>query len=70
MRTTAEIEKLQRELSPNEDLTRYAGRWVAVREGRVVATAKDLSTLRAQDGVRDDDVVIPVSPARAGALVV
>lgn len=45
---------------PKEDLTPYAGHWVALRDGYVIASALDAVTLRAQPEIHEDDVLIPV----------
>lgn len=42
------------------NLAEYAGRWVAVRRGNVVAAADSLSELRENPEVRRDDVVFVV----------
>ena len=50
----------QQQLAPKEDLAPYAGQWVALRDGYVVASALDAVTLRQNPEVRDDDVLVPV----------
>jgi Family of unknown function (DUF5678) len=44
-------------------LERYAGKWVAVRGGEVIASAGDYDTLMADDSVRSTDAVYHVPPA-------
>ncbi|HEX8745120.1 MAG TPA: DUF5678 domain-containing protein [Thermoleophilaceae bacterium] len=41
---------------------KYAGRWIAVREGVVVADANSLEELTSDQRVRDDDAVYHVPP--------
>ena len=55
-----ELAERQRELAPKEDLSPYAGQWVALRNGYVVASALDAVTLRKEANVREDDVLLPV----------
>ena len=50
----------QSDLVIREDLTPYAGSWVAIRDGTVVASALDSVELRDKPGVHDDDVLMPV----------
>lgn len=52
-----------------EDLAPYSGSWVAVREGKVVASALDAIELRDQPGVRDDDWLILVPSGTDGAFL-
>jgi hypothetical protein len=53
-----------------ENLDRYDGRWVAVREGRVVADAGDEQALRADPRVRDGDEVYPVGDPPSGFYMI
>ena len=68
MPTIHEVERSQRELAPKEDLSPYAGKWVALREGKVVASARSLRALRADDKVEPSDLVRPV-PRGGGAFI-
>lgn len=68
MKTAEEIQELQRGLFPKQDLTRFAGRWVALRDGHVIAHASTLAALEAHPAVRPDDVLTPV-PRGGGAFV-
>jgi hypothetical protein len=43
-----------------EALGQYAGQWVALRDGQVVAAAETLEELRENPGVRRDDAVFVV----------
>jgi len=52
-----------------EDLTPYAGSWVAIRDGKVVATALDAVELRETDDVREDDFLMPVPDSAAGVFI-
>jgi hypothetical protein len=53
-----------------QDLDRYDGRWVAVRDGRVVADAEDEVALRADPRVRDGDDVYPVGEPPSGFYMI
>jgi hypothetical protein len=61
-----EIERLQQQLAPKEDLSPYAGQWVALRDGMVVASDIDPMRLRENPDVRGDDVIIPVGDPEGG----
>jgi hypothetical protein len=52
-----------------EDLTSYAGSWVAIRDGKVIASALDSVELRDNPEVRDDDLLMPVPDGAAGIFV-
>ncbi len=52
-----------------EDLTPYAGSWVAIRDGKVVASALDSVELRDNPDVREDDFLMPVPDGAAGILI-
>jgi hypothetical protein len=52
------------------DLDRYDGRWVAVRDGRVVAHAEDEQALRADPAVRDGDDVYPIGDPPSGFCMI
>ncbi len=56
-----DVENAQEALVPRDELEPYAGQWVALREGRVVASAHDPTTLRANPEVLPDDVLLAVS---------
>ena len=43
-----------------ENLDPYDGRWVAMREGKVVAHAGDEKTLRAHPALEPGDLVFPI----------
>lgn len=52
----------------NEDLTKYAGSWVAIRDGKVIASALDSVELRNDPEVREDDLLMPVPDQSAGTF--
>jgi hypothetical protein len=45
---------------PEGDLQHYDGQWVAVRDGRVVASAANEEAVRADPAVREEDDVYPI----------
>jgi hypothetical protein len=59
----------QSDLLIREDLTPYAGSWVAIRDGKVVASALDPVELRDKPGVHDDDVLMPVPDQTEGVYI-
>jgi hypothetical protein len=63
------VQEIQRELAPKEDLTQYAGQWVALRDGFVVAHALDAVTLRENPDVSETDTIMPVSSHSSGVFV-
>jgi hypothetical protein len=64
-----QVERAQERLMPHEDLSPHAGRWVALREGKVVATDIDAVALRRQPEVESTDVITFVPVARDGAYL-
>jgi len=52
-----------------EDLTKYAGSWVAIRDGRVVASALDSVGLRNKPEVSEDDFLMPVPDAGSAVFI-
>lgn len=60
----------QQALEPREDLAPYAGQWVVLREGKVIASDLDLQPLLDREDARDDDVIIPVANHQGQYLVV
>jgi len=54
---------------PEEDLSPYMGRWIAVRDGKVIASDLSLSALRSQPEVKPSDVFMPVPRTRAGYFI-
>jgi hypothetical protein len=59
----------QSDLEIREDLTQYAGSWVAIRGGRVVASALDAVELRDKPEVRENDVLMPVPDRTDGIYI-
>jgi hypothetical protein len=55
---------------PNEDLSPYMGRWVAVRDGKIVASDLSMSALRRQPEVEPSDHLMPVPRSRPDYLIV
>ena len=55
------VQELQRQLAPKDDLTPYAGEWVALRDGRVIAHDIDPVAVRNHPEVSDTDAIIPVA---------
>lgn len=53
----------------DEDLTPYAGSWVAIRDGKVIASALDSVELRESPDVHSDDLLMPVPDGAAGVFV-
>lgn len=60
MATAREIRLEQDKLTPKEDLAPYQGKWVALRDGHVIASDADPARLRHDERVAPDDVIIPV----------
>jgi len=59
----------QAELEPKEDLTPYMGKWVALRNGKVIASDLSAKGLRGNPEVRPTDALIPVPRSRAGYFI-
>jgi hypothetical protein len=55
---------------PEDDLSNFDGRWVAVRAGKVVAHADDEQTLRADPNVQDGDDVYPIGDPPSGFYMI
>jgi Family of unknown function (DUF5678) len=60
--TVEQLEREQQEVLPKEDLSPYAGQWVALRDGHVVAADLDPVALRDKDEVSETDILMPVPP--------
>lgn len=67
--TVVDIEREQQDAMPREDLSPYAGQWVALRDGLVVASDIDAVSLRANPGVRESDTLIPVPLGGPGVFM-
>lgn len=63
------VDEIQQQHLPKEDLKPYAGRWVALRDGRVIANASDGVTLRDDPAVRADDMILPVPRHPGGTYI-
>jgi len=60
------VAERQEQLVPKDDLAPYAGLWVALRGGYVIASALDAVTLRDQPEVDDEAVLMPRAPVWRG----
>jgi Family of unknown function (DUF5678) len=54
----------------SDDLEAYDGKWVALREGRVVAHAEDEETVRSHSHVQATDLVFPVGEPPSGFYLI
>jgi hypothetical protein len=52
------------------DLEAYDGRWVAMRDGVVVADAEDEEGVRGQSAVRATDLVFPIGEPPSGFYLI
>ena len=52
------------------DLEAYDGRWVAMRDGVVVADAEDEAGVRGQEGVQATDLVFPIGEPPSGFYLI
>jgi hypothetical protein len=53
----------QRKLAPKDDLSEFAGEWVILRDGRVIAHDEDPQQLIHDGTLNDRDALIRVSTA-------
>lgn len=67
--TVEEAERQQQRVLPKDDLSPYAGQWVALRNGRVIASDVSGVALRDNAEVREDDMLVPVPPSPAGVFI-
>lgn len=67
--TVKDIQRQQQALMPKENLARYAGQWVALRKGKVVASDIDAEQLREHAEVRHDDMLMPVGHPDRGYFI-
>jgi hypothetical protein len=58
------------EALPEDDLGHYDGRWVAMRDGKVIAHEADAETLQANPEVLPTDDVFPVGDPPTGFYTV
>lgn len=63
------VKEIQTEPLVTDDLKPYAGSWVAIRSGKVVASALDPVELRDDPEVRDDDALMPVPTAGEATFI-
>lgn len=56
-----DVERAQAELQPREDLSQYAGQWVVLRDGHVVAHGPDPAQLVAGAEFQPGDILTPVT---------
>jgi hypothetical protein len=61
--------RAQAELEAKEDLAPYMGKWVALRNGRVVASDLSANGLRSKPEVKPTDTIVPVPRSRAGFFI-
>ncbi len=59
----------QSDISIRENLAAYAGSWVAIRDGKVVASALDAVQLRDKPETREDDMLMPVPDRTEGVYI-
>jgi hypothetical protein len=52
------------------DLQAYDGRWVAMRDGVVVADAHDEDGIRSHEAVKETDLVFPVGEPPSGFYLI
>jgi len=67
--TTMEHRGAQGALVIDEDLTPYRGSWVAIRDGKVIASALDPVELRDRDEVLDTDLLLLVPSQTTNTLL-
>jgi hypothetical protein len=56
-------------LDPKQDLSDYTGQWVALRDGKVVASALDSVSLLHDPAVLESDILMPVPAGGSGIFV-
>lgn len=59
------VAQRQQRAFPEGDVSRYAGQWIAVRDGEVVASGPDIGSVRSDPAVREGDAFasIPSDPS-------
>jgi hypothetical protein len=65
-----EFEQAQQNALPKDDLTPYAGQWVALRDGHVIASDLDAVALRDNPVVTSEDALQPVPPSGEGVVYI
>ena len=54
----------------SQNLDDYDGRWIAVRDGVIVAAGDDEASVRADAAVRDGDLVYPIGDPPSGFYLI
>jgi hypothetical protein len=54
----------------SQNLDDYDGRWIAVRDGLIVAAGDDEESVRADGAVRDGDLVYPIGDPPSGFYLI
>jgi Family of unknown function (DUF5678) len=54
----------------SQNLDDYDGQWVAVRDGEVVAHGPDEESLRADEAVRETDLLFPIGDPPSGFYLI
>ena len=54
----------------SQNLDDYDGRWIAVRDGVIVAAGDDEESVRANGAVRDGDLVYPIGDPPSGFYLI
>lgn len=67
--TVEDIQREQEAIMPKGDLAPYAGQWVAVRDGVIIASDISPTRLREHEDVRSDDVLVPIAHADRGYYI-
>ena len=52
----------------SEDLTPYRGRWVVLRDGRIIADGDSPEELRASEEVKQSDIVVLIPEISTNAV--
>jgi hypothetical protein len=63
------IREIQHAFAIADDLSRYRGNWVAIRDGKVVAVAIDPVELRNNPDVHSDDLYLLVPSELDGSFL-
>ena len=57
-------------MTETDDLASYDGRWVAMRDGRVVADGASEETVREHESVQATDLVFPIGEPPSGFYLI
>jgi hypothetical protein len=63
------VKEIQTEPLVTDDLTPYEGSWVAIRDGKVIASALNSIELRDDPVVHEDDALMPVPVGGEAAFI-